>query len=75
MLPFYSFNFLVVVGAAIFFYRAAIFDDAPAWIWTGLSIVISILIWQVLHGGLLSLILGQAGLFVGIGVFRMMRKQ
>ena len=75
MLPFYSFNFLVVVGAAIFFYRAAIFDDAPAWIWTSLSIVISILTWKVLHGGLVSLILGQVGLFVGIGVFRMMRKQ
>jgi hypothetical protein len=75
MLPIYSFSFLVVVGAAIFFYRAAVFEDASTWIWTGLSVVISIFIWQVLHGGLLSLILGQVGLFVGIGIFRMIRKQ
>jgi hypothetical protein len=75
MLPFYSFNFLVMVGAAIFFYRAAVFEESPAWIWTGLSIAISVVIWQALHWGLLSLILGQVGLYLGIWIYRIIRKQ
>ena len=32
------------------------------------------LIWQWLRWGLLAMIVGQIGLFVGIGVFRVIRK-
>jgi len=74
MLPFYSWNFLLTVVFAIFFYRAGEFDGAPGLLWAILSTAISLLIWQWLHGGLLGIILGQVALFVGIGVFRVIRK-
>jgi hypothetical protein len=65
---------VVIIAGAVFFYKAAEFEDASTTIWTGLSILISILIWLVLGGGLVSLALGQVLLFVGITVYRMFRK-
>jgi hypothetical protein len=73
MMPFYSFNFVAMVVFAIFFYRAGVFDDGPALLWAVLSIGISLLVWQVLKWGMAGLILGQIGLFVGIGVVRVVR--
>jgi len=63
-----------MVVFAIFFYRAGVFENGPAWLWAGLSLAISLVIWQWLRWGLLAMILGQLGLFVGIGVFRVIRK-
>ena len=74
MMQFYSFNFLLMVVFAIFFYRAGEFDGGPGLLWAALSAVISFLIWQWLGWGLLAMILGQVGLFVAIGVFRVIRK-
>jgi hypothetical protein len=62
-----------MVVFAIFFYRAGVFDDGPALLWAVLSIGISLLVWQVLKWGMAGLILGQIGLFVGIGVVRVVR--
>lgn len=75
MLPFYSFNFVLLIVFAIFFYRAAEFEDTSPILWTALSIVVSIVTWQVLHWGLLGMILGQVALFIGIGAFRALRKE
>jgi hypothetical protein len=75
MLPFYSFNFVLLIVFAVFFYRVAESEDAPAILWTVLSIAISGLTWQVLHWGLLGMILAQAAFFIGIGVFRAIRKE
>jgi len=74
MLPFYSFDFILMVVFAIFFYRAGVFDGGPALLWAALSVLISLLVWQGLGWGLVAMILGQVGLFVGIGVFRVIRK-
>ena len=74
MLPFYSFQAVLLVLFAVFFYRAGVFEDGPALAWAALSVVISLLIWQWLGWGLVSMIVGQVGLFVGITVFRGMRK-
>jgi hypothetical protein len=74
MLPFYSWDFLLTVVFAIFFYRAGEFDGGPGLLWATLSIAISLLIWQWLHWGLLGIILGQVALFIGFGVFRVIRK-
>jgi len=74
MLPFYSFSFLATVLFAIFFYRAGEFDGGPGLLWAGLSVAISLLVWRWLGLGWLGIILGQVGLFVGIGVFRVLRK-
>jgi len=74
MLPFYSWNFLLTVVFAIFFYRAGEFDGGPGLWWAAMSIVISFLIWQWLGWGLLAMLLGQIILFVGIGIFGVIRK-
>jgi asparagine N-glycosylation enzyme membrane subunit Stt3 len=74
MMPLYSFNFLAMIVFAVFFYRAAEFDNGPGLLWTVLSILISLLVWQWLGWGLLAMIFAQVCLFVGIGAFRAMRK-
>jgi hypothetical protein len=74
MLPFYSFNFVLTVVFAVFFYRAGVFDNGPGLLWAALSVVISLAVWQWLRWGLLAMILGQVVLFAGIGVFRVIRK-
>jgi hypothetical protein len=73
-MTFYSFNFLLTVVFAIFYYRAGEFDGGPGLLWAALSVAISLLIWQWLRWGLLAMILGQIGLFVAIGVYRVIRK-
>ena len=74
MLPINSYNIILIIVLAIFFYRAGKYDDGPALLWTVLSVVISFLVLFWLEWGLFAIILGQAGLFVGIGVFRVIRK-
>ena len=74
MLPIYSFNFVLMVAFAILFYRAGVFDDSSGLLWATLSVLISFLVWQWLRWGLMAMVLGQIGLFVGIGVFRVIRK-
>ena len=65
--------FLIAVFAA-FFYRATEIENAPALLWCGLSIAISVAVLYFLHLGWLGIILGQLGLFIGITVLRMARK-
>jgi hypothetical protein len=70
VIPFYSYNFILVVAMAIFFYRAGEFEDAPGLLWAALSVAISLLVWMVFGWGWIGIILGQAALFVGITLFR-----
>ena len=74
MLPINSWNIILIIVFAILFYRAGQFDDGPALLWTALSVAISFLILFWLKWGLFAMILGQVGLFVGLGVFRVIRK-
>jgi hypothetical protein len=74
MLPIYSFEFVLMVVFAIFFYRAGVFDGGPALLWAVISVLISLLVWQWLKWGLVGMIVGQIGLFAGIGVVRVVRK-
>ena len=67
-------SIVLCVVSAVFFYRAAEFENEPGLIWSGLSVVISVATLFWLHGGWLGTILTQAGLFVGITLFRMFRK-
>lgn len=78
MSPFYSFNFLVAVVFAIFFYRAAQFDGGSELMgifWASLSVAMSLLVWQWLRWGVFAMLFGQIALFVGIGVYRVIRKE
>ena len=65
--------FLIVVFA-VFFHRAAEFENESSLLWSGLSVLISVATLFFFRWGLLGTLLGQAGLFVGIGIFRMARK-
>lgn len=65
---------IIILAFAIFFLRAAEFEDASGFLWAGLSLLVSALTWFVFHWGWLGAVLGQAGLFAGITIFRMLRK-
>jgi hypothetical protein len=73
-MPFYSITFVLMVVFAIFFYRAGEFDGSSGVLWSVLSAVISIVTWRVLGWGALGVLMAQVGLFLGITVFRMLRK-
>ena len=67
-------SILMMVACAIFFHRAAEFENDSSLAWTGLSLVISAVTLFVLGWGWLGCLLGQAGLLLGITIFRMLRK-
>jgi hypothetical protein len=71
-MPYLSILIVAICGA--FFYRAAEFENESGLLWCGLSVAISVAILFFLHWGLLGIVLGQIGLFVGITLFRMTRK-
>jgi hypothetical protein len=66
---------LMIVACAIFFHRAAEFENKSSLVWTGLSVVISVMTLFVFHWGWLGCLLGQAGLFLGIAIFRTLRSK
>jgi hypothetical protein len=73
-MPFYTFEFVLTAVFAIFYYRAGVAEQAPGLLWASLSVATSLLIWQWLGGGILAIVAGQLALFIGITVFRVIRK-
>jgi hypothetical protein len=73
-MPFYSFTFVLMIVFAIFFYRAGEFEGSSGLLWAILSVVISVVAWRVFRWGILGILMAQIGLFIGITVFRMLRK-
>jgi uncharacterized membrane protein len=65
---------VVIVGSAVFFHRAAEFENESSLLWSGLSVLVSALALFLFHTGWLGILLGQIGLLIGIGVFRVVRK-
>jgi len=66
---------VVALAFAIFFHRASELEDEPTWIWSALSLLISALTIFWLHWGWLGIFSGQLALFVGITIFRIVRKK
>ena len=64
---------VLLIICAVVFYKAAEMEDAPGILWASLSVAVFLLTSAVLHWGLLGCVLGQILLFVGIGVFKMLR--
>jgi len=66
---------LAAFAFAAFFYRGAESEGESAWVWSGLSLVLSVvtLFWR--HWGWLCAFLCQFALFVGITVVRMNRRK
>ena len=69
-----SLTILAIIASAIFFYRGAKSDGSSAVLWLVLSVGISLLLRIFLHAGLVGIILGQAALFIGIAIFRVIRE-
>ena len=65
---------LIIAAFAVFYYRAAEFENESTLIWCGLSLTISMVMLFWLHAGWLWIILGQIGLYVGITLVRVLRK-
>ena len=65
---------VLIVACAVFFHRAAEYENESSLIWTGLSLLVSALTFFVFHWGWLGCLLGQFGLFAGITMVRMFRK-
>jgi hypothetical protein len=66
---------LMMVACATFFHRAAEFENESSLVWTGLSVVISVMTLFMFRWGWLGCLLGQAGLLLGITIFRMLRSK
>lgn len=72
-------SWIVAFVCAYVFYGAGQFEARAGarnnrMVWAGLSIALSALVIQVFHGSWLLILLAQAGLFVGIGIFRALRE-
>jgi hypothetical protein len=64
---------IVVIVSAVFYYRAGVHERSWAWLWTVLSIAVSMAVMIGLHGGALAILGGQLALFIGITAFRAWR--
>ncbi len=73
--PLYSVEFVLLIVALVFYYKVADIEDAPRWLWMGLSAGVYLFTWQVLHWGFIGCLLGQVGLFLGIAMYRVLRDQ
>ena len=66
----YSFDLLILIACAVFYYRAGKFENAPALLWASLSVLVYMLTWVVLAWGTLGCIGAQVGLFFAIAIAR-----
>jgi hypothetical protein len=73
--PFYSLTFVVLLASAVLYYRAGEFEGASGITWAGLSVLISVVIWRWLEGGMFAVLIGQAGLFAALTLYRTHRNR
>jgi hypothetical protein len=71
-------NWIIAFVCTVTYYNAGKFEARSGArdhgvLWAGLSIAISALVIQIFGGSWLFVLVAQAGLFVGIGVFRALR--
>jgi len=75
MPPFYSFTFFLLLACAVFYYKAAMMEDASGLLWSGLSVLVFGITWIVLGWGWLGCLIGQAALFAGITAVNILRRK
>jgi predicted branched-subunit amino acid permease len=70
----YGLDTVVIIAFAVFYYKIADIESTSKLLWTGLSIVCSLLC-RILGFGLLGLVLGQIILFVAIALMRLILRR
>ena len=70
LLRLYSFEFVILVASATLFFRMAKAENSPVFLWTSLSILISVITWIVFNWGILGCVAGQLVLFIAITTYR-----
>ena len=66
---------LIIIAFAIFYHRAAEYENESTVLWTGLSVLISATTFFYFRWGFLGTLLGQTGLFAGITLLRLWRNR
>jgi hypothetical protein len=66
---------VIMLAFAVFFHRLAEFEDESGPVLTGLSILISAATVFYFHWSWLGVVLGQAGLFAGLVIVRLVRQR
>ena len=64
------FSLLVLISCLIIFYKAAEMENKSGLLWAGMSLIVWIFTPVFLPSFILSKILGQVALFIGIAVVR-----
>lgn len=72
-MPFYSMGFVFALACAAFFYVAGVKETGSGVPWAGLSVLISGLVLLLGQGGVLAVLSSQAGLLIGITLYRVWR--
>ena len=65
----YGLDTILIIAFAVFFYKAADYENASKILWAGLSIIVSLLS-RIFGFRLIGLISGQVVLFFAIAVIR-----
>jgi|GEM_PF-3905695 len=69
-----DFRFIVMTGFAVFYFRAAQLDDSSPILFSGLSVIVSLIVWTRWGWGFWGMVLAQFLLFVLIAIFRIARE-
>jgi predicted branched-subunit amino acid permease len=67
----YGLDTIVIIAFAIIYYKAAQIENASTILWTGLSIIVSLVI-RIIGMGLLAIIIGQVLLYLAITLVRLL---
>ncbi len=72
---FYSFHIVVMLAGAVYYCKVADVENASPILWAGLSVLVYVITWLVLGWGYLGCLGGQAALFGGITLVRVLREK
>ena len=67
------FQIILLLCCAIFYHRAAVFENESPFLWAALSVLTFLLTWLVLGYAWLGCLLGQLALLAAITLYRFIR--
>lgn len=72
---FYTFEFVLFLASAVFYYRAAEFENIPGMYWAVPSMLVYLITWLGLSWTWFGCLLGQIALFASITAVRYFRNK